>query len=220
MWLAKPLLLSSLKDRETCNILFNLKQSTLKSISKHSGFVDILSKVHGNILFCFNRNIVTQHSEISLFWGPVCGARWPTWTRPRSSRMNQPTKPWCVFFNFWTLWMKLCTRLLFGRTNMQTERDTHPNANEIKLKKHETHHCHDSQMEHELRTLLLMTFEMHICLQFRSGSQRHPFWHRWIHHWVDTIWPSPDPWSCAVNVWKLGGQHELVKLCKNHMRVS
>jgi len=29
------------------------------------------------------------------------------------------------FFNFWTLWMKLCTRLLFGRTNMQTERDTH-----------------------------------------------------------------------------------------------
>ena len=120
----------------------------------------------------------------------------------------------CFFFNFWTLWMKLCTRLLFGRTNMQTERDTHTNANEIKLKKHETHHCHDSQMEHELRTLLLMTFEMHICLQFRSGSQRHPFWHRWIHHWVDTIWPSPDPWSCAVNVWKLGGQHELVKLCK------
>ena len=60
--------------------------------------MDILSKVHGNILFCFNRNIVTQHSEISLFWGPVCGARWPTWTRPRSSGMNQPTKPWCVFF--------------------------------------------------------------------------------------------------------------------------
>lgn len=59
-----------------------------------------------------------------------------------------------------------------------------------------------------------MTFEMHICLQFRSGSQRHPFWHRWIHHWVDTVWPSRDPWSCAVNVWKLGEQHELVKLCK------
>ena len=58
------------------------------------------------------------------------------------------------------------------------EGHTHTNANEIKLKKHETHHCHDSQMEHELRTLLLMTFEMHICLQFRSGSQRHPFWHR------------------------------------------
>ena len=35
------------------------------------------------------------------------------------------------------------------------EGHTHTNANEIELKKHEAHHCHDSQMEHELRIYIV-----------------------------------------------------------------